>query len=585
MRTDELIVLKLGGSVLRDREALAQATHEVYRWWREGWRVVAVVSALEGETDRLQAEARAVVDEPSPEHCATLLATGELRAASLLGLALQRSGLRAAVLTPHQLNLRVTGAGLDAEPDSIDAGRMLAALDDAGVAVVPGFIGLGADGGLRTLGRGGSDLSALFIAHAVGASACRLVKDVEGLFTRDPRLPGPAAKLLSHITFEDALKLNGGIVQHKAVRFARDRGLKFEVGALHAGFATVVGAPRTRAAERAGPGRPLRVAVLGLGTVGLGVYRRLGALPHLFTITGAVCRNTGRAASQGVDPAVLRAGASQADLLDRCDILVEAIGGLEPAGSVVEAALARGVHVVSANKSLIAARYHALSAVARESGASLRFSAAVGGAAPVIEAAQSVAATSGLVRIDGVLNGTVNFVLDALGRGVSFEAALADAQRSGLAEADPSRDLSGRDAADKLAVLCSVVTRGAHALDAANIPRDELSADAAARLAASCRAGEVVRQVASLDLSGDVPRGKVGLCALGRDHPLACTRGAGCVCCLIDGGGAARHVRAEGAGRWPTAESVLADCLDIHRGMPAGRAEPIRDSVAAGELV
>ena len=209
----------------------------------------------------------------------------------------------------------------------------------------------------------------------------------------------------------------------------------------------------------------------------------------------------------------------------------------------------------------------------------------MGGAAPVIEAAQLVAAGSGVVRIDGVLNGTVNFVLDALSRGVSFEAALADAQRRGLAEADPSRDLSGRDAADKLAVLCAVVTRGAHALDAASIPREDLSAGAAARRSAACGAGAVIRQVASLDLSGDVPRGEVTLCALGPDHPFACTRGAGCACLFTDACGAERFVRAEGAGRWPTAESVLADCLDVHRAMAAGPDVPIRDSVAARELV
>lgn len=574
MRTDDLIVLKLGGSVLRDREALAQTVHELYRWWRDGRRVVAVVSALEGETDRLLAEARSLSDEPAPDHCATLLATGELRAAALLGLALQRAGLRASVLTPHKVGLRVSGSGLDAEPVSIDAARVQRELEPHGVVVIPGFIGIGEHGELCTLGRGGSDLSALFIADALGAAACRLVKDVPGLFDRDPKLPGPPASRLSHITFADALRLDGGIVQHKAVRFAQERGLRFEVAGLHSSLCTLVGTERSIVADRADSRRPLRVAVLGLGTVGLGVYRRLAALPDLFTITAAVCRNTGRAASQGVDPSILHAGLgglSDGDqrgtrtLLDHCDVLVEAIGGIEPVGSIVEAALARGIHVVTANKALVAARHGALHAAAERGGAQLLFSAAVGGAAPIIEAALAQAAATGVARIEGVLNGTINFMLDALARGEPFAAGLAEAQRRGLAEADPSRDLSGRDAADKLAVLCAVLTAGRHLPDAAAIPRDELSPAAIERLRERCARGRVIRQVATLDFSGPVPRGRVSLTALPGTHPLAAATGSQCAALLTDARGGSRLVCARGAGRWPTTESVMADCLALAR--------------------
>lgn len=588
MRTDELIVLKLGGSVLKDRDALAQAVHEVYRWWRRGHKIVAVVSALEGETDRLLAEARSLTDEPASDHCATLLATGELRAAALLGLALQRAGLCASVLTPHQVALRVSGSGLDAEPVSIDAARVQGELEPHGIVVIPGFIGIGEQGDLRTLGRGGSDLSALFIAHALGAAACRLVKDVPGLFDRDPKLPGPPASRFSHITFADALRLDGGIVQHKAVRFARDRGLRFEVAGLHSSSCTLVGQEGSIVADRADPRPPLRVAVLGLGTVGLGVYRRLAALPELFTMTAAVCRNTSRAASQGVDPSILRAGlghrpdggrSNPHTLLDHCDVLIEAIGGIEPAGSVVEAALARGIHVVTANKALVAVRHGSLRAAAERGGAQFLFSAAVGGAAPIVEGVRSLAATTGITRIDGVLNGTINFVLDALARGQTFDAAIAEAQRRGLAEADPSRDLSGRDAADKLAVLCSIITDGAASLDAASIPREELTPAAVERLAEACARGAVVRQVTTLDLSGPTPRGRVTLSSLPIDHPLAAATGSQSAALLTDRRGGSTLVRAQGAGRWPTTESVMADCLALARavsqpGPVSGAASP-----------
>lgn len=596
----ELIVLKLGGSVLRDRDALAQAVHEVYRWQREGNDVVAVVSALEGETDRLLAEARSVCEEPDGLHCAALLATGELRSAALMALALQRSGLEAWALTPQQVNLRVVGAGLDAEPAWVDAARIGRELERGRIVVIPGFIGIGDEGELCTLGRGGSDLSALYIAHALraisgGEVRCRLVKDVSGLYTRDPRKPGPRARLLAGITFADALKLDGGIVQHKAVRFARDLGFEFEVGGLHAEFATRVGAARTVEAEEHEERlpRPLRVVLLGLGTVGLGVYRRLSALPEQFVVTAAVCRNVSRAASQGVEPSILRAGAAsvfaQADILDNSDVLIEAIGGIEPAGGVVEAALARGIHVVTANKALIAARLPALREVADRSGAELRFSAAVGGAAPVVEAVERRCCEggSGVRRVEGVLNGTVNFVLEAVRRGASFAEAVADAQRRGLAEADPTTDLSGRDAADKLAVLCAVASGGRLSIDAADVPREEVSAEAVARLCAQLREGETVRQVALLELdeNGKAVRAEVRLRAVSEGHALARLPGAANAAVITGADGEVEVVRAAGAGRWPTTEAVVGDALEIVRGRRGNTEGAEEAEVSRGEVV
>lgn len=614
MRSRDLIVLKLGGSVLRDRDALAQAVHEVYRWQREGYGVVAVVSALEGETDRLLAEARSVCDEPDAGHCAALLATGELRSAALVALALQRSGLEARALTPHQINLRVHAPGgeaLDAEPSWVDSARIQRELDAGRIAVIPGFIGIGDEGELCTLGRGGSDLSALYIAHALrargrrsarggepGRVRCRLVKDVAGLYTRDPRKPGPRARLLEEITFADALKLDGGIVQHKAVRFARDLGFEFEVGGLHAEFATAVGAAATRMVdeESAVAGlqtAPLRVVLLGLGTVGLGVYRRLCALPEQFVVTAAVCRNVSRAASQGVEPSILRASAAavfaNADILDNCDVLIEAMGGLEPAGGVLEAALGRGIHVVTANKSLVSARLPALRQIARRSGAEIRFAAAVGGAAPVIEHAERLArggTGGGVARIEGVLNGTVNFVLDAVSRGAGFDDAVADAQRRGLAEADPTRDLSGRDAAEKLSVLSAVVTDGEGVVEAAVVDRDEVSAQAIFRVQAPSAPGTIIRQVSTIEFpeagSNASVHAEVRVRAISADHPLARLPGAfnGAVITLRDG--TEWIVRGAGAGRWPTTEAVLADCLELlrtarHTAAPAAAASAETD--------
>lgn len=227
----ETIVLKFGGSVLRDEASVGVVAEEVLRFVSQGRRVVAVVSALEGTTDALLGRARALAPEPDEDALAMLLATGELASASLLTLALSARGVRPWVLGPHALGLRTKGRGSDTDPASIDAGTLARALDTSGVAVVPGFVGVGPSAQYALLGRGGSDLTALFIAAQIGA-ACRLVKDVDGLYERDPALPGPQPGRYRTLGWADALALDGGIVQHKAVRYAQRSRLAFEVGAV-----------------------------------------------------------------------------------------------------------------------------------------------------------------------------------------------------------------------------------------------------------------------------------------------------------------------------------------------------------------
>ena len=183
-----LIVLKLGGSVLESEASLPRAVHEIYRWRRDGFAVVAVVSAFAGETDRLLERARSL--GAAAASSAAAAATGELTSAALLGAALDRAGVPACVLTPAALALRADGDPLEADPVALESARLEAVLEREGVAVVPGFAGIDARGRTVLLGRGGSDLSALFLAHALGAR-CRLLKDVDGLYEWDPARPGP----------------------------------------------------------------------------------------------------------------------------------------------------------------------------------------------------------------------------------------------------------------------------------------------------------------------------------------------------------------------------------------------------------
>lgn len=252
-----LTVLKFGGSVLRDEADLATAVAEIGRWLERGGRVVTVVSAFDGTTDRLLSQARGYVPKAEQDAAATalLLATGELTTASLLTLALHRAGVSATVLNPSAIDLRTDGRGVDANPISVDAEVLRRALARTPVVVVPGFVGVDDQRQFTLLGRGGSDLTALFLAHELGAGRCRLIKDVDGLYDRDPAVPSHVpARRYAALSWDGALGLDGRIIQHKAVRFARERGLGFEVGSFGRADATCVGSldARFESGEEAG---------------------------------------------------------------------------------------------------------------------------------------------------------------------------------------------------------------------------------------------------------------------------------------------------------------------------------------------
>lgn len=235
-----IIVLKFGGSVLTDADRFADITREIVRWRAEGWRVVAVVSALAGRTDELVHRCRDRAHAPDPHTEAGVLALGERESSALLALELGSSDVRCASLTPGGVGLRAQGTPLDATPEAIDAAAFRRVLDNAGVVVFPGFVALDDDGRTVTLGRGGSDLTALFLAHELGAHRCRLVKDVDGLYEADPRTD-PGATRYERACYTDAIATDGSIVQHKAVRFARAHRIGFELGDLGARAPTRIG--------------------------------------------------------------------------------------------------------------------------------------------------------------------------------------------------------------------------------------------------------------------------------------------------------------------------------------------------------
>ena len=559
MSRGPLTVLKLGGSVLRSERDLAAAVHEVYRWARQG-PVVVVVSAFAGTTDRLIAQAERCNPRPQPAALALLVGAGEHSAAALLALALDRAGLPCEVLDAARLGLRTEGGRLEAEPVHLDAGVVEGVLASGAVAVVPGFLGRTADGGTSLLGRGGSDYTALFLADRLRADRCRLVKDVNGLHDRDPaRHPG--ARPYATVPWDVALRLDGGVVQHRAVRFARQRRLGFEVAGWQAAQATLVGAWPVRFAAPRPRARPARVALLGLGTVGLGVHRLLEGRPDLFEVVGVAVRDPAR--HDGEIPRD-RLTTDAAGLVDSAEVVVEAIVGAQPAASLAERALVAGKPVVSANKALIAAHGGELARLAARNDASLRFSAAVGGAVPVLETAARLAATGRLYRIEGVLNGTTGFVLDRMAEGHTLQEAVRRAQAAGLAEADPSRDLEGIDLQDKLRVLARV----AFGCEAHTVSRVGISAVPPRR---EDGAKGRVRLVGRLEAARRGVKATVAPERLAAAHPLGALRDEqnGVVFHLHDGSPVL--LRGKGAGRWPSAEAVVADLLDLARERPAAQ--------------
>ena len=555
--TSGIIVLKFGSSVLRCRADLPTAVHEIYRWYRAGWRVVAVVSAIGDTTEALLDEARDLALTPEPNATAELLATGERHCAALLGVALDRSGIRCRVVDPREIGLTAIGSALDGEPVAVDHHRIRALLDDCGVLVVPGFFGHGENGRLHLLGRGGSDLSAAYLANALGAR-CRLIKDVDGVYECDPALAASApSRRFASLGYTDALECAGQLIQPKAVRFLERHSASAEVAGIVRSHESAIGR-FDRALVEMPRQPPLSVLILGLGTVGLGVYQRLAALPDRFRVIGVLVRDRAKHSSDTVPPELLHD--SQHALTDvQPDVVVDALPGLQPSQALVRYYLAHGVNVVSANKALIAEAGPELSSVASHSAAQLRYSAAVGGSTPMLETLRREATHGGILSIAGVLNGTCNYILDRCAEGLLLNEAVHAAQACGFAEADPTEDLSGRDAGRKLQILARQAF--GHELGALEI--EPLNTATLMRRQTALARNEKLRLIARAWKLDSGLFGQVQLESVDRADPFASIRDEWNRLVVTRDNGEQIAICGRGAGRWPTTEAVLADLFEV----------------------
>ncbi len=323
--------------------------------------------------------------------------------------------------------------------------------------------------------------------------------------------------------------------------------------------------------------RPLSVGVAGLGTVGAGVLRLLRDNAELVAaragrrvaVTAVSARDRSRdrgVALQGLrwydDPAALAADPA-------IDVVVELIGGSDGAArALVQAALEAGKPVVTANKALLAVHGAALAEMAERRGVSLAFEAAVAGGIPVIKALREGLAGNRIDRVAGILNGTCNYILTAMTEhGREFADVLADAQRLGYAEADPSFDVDGIDAAHKLAILAALAFN--RPVDFGSVHIEGIRAVSALDIAFARDLGYRIKLLGIARRAGVGIETRVHPCMVPLSNPIA--RVDGVFNAVVAEGDFAGRIMLEGrgAGAGPTASAVVADLVDIARGRGA----------------
>ncbi|GAA4900199.1 homoserine dehydrogenase [Tessaracoccus lubricantis] len=325
--------------------------------------------------------------------------------------------------------------------------------------------------------------------------------------------------------------------------------------------------------------KPLKVVLLGAGVVGSQVARiildegdtleaRIGRRLELVGI-GVRRMDVER---PGIDPALLTTDLESLVARDDLDIVIELIGGIDPARSLVRTAISNGASVISANKALLAEDLGELSRLAEEKGVDLHYEAAVAGAIPIIRPLRESLVGDDITEVMGIVNGTTNFILDKMVTdGVSFDSALAEAQQLGYAEADPTADVGGHDAAAKAAILAGlafhtevkgqdVFTEGITGVTEADIAAAE-SMDCTVKLLAVAKLADDDRITV-----------KVHPAMVAKKHPLAAVRGAYNAIFVNSREAGELMFLGAGAGGSPTASAVMGDVVTVGRNRRRGTA-------------
>ena len=324
-------------------------------------------------------------------------------------------------------------------------------------------------------------------------------------------------------------------------------------------------------------GRTLGVAVLGCGSVGSQVVRllheqaddlaaRVGAPVEL---RGVAVRRLDAAREVDVPADLLTTDAHALVARDDVDLVVEVIGGIEPARSLILEALAGGASVVTANKALLAEDGATLFEAAEKAERDLYYEAAVAGAIPILRPLRESLAGDRVTRVLGIVNGTTNFILDKMDtQGSGFAEALEEAQELGYAEADPTADVEGFDAAAKAAILASLAFHSR--VTASDVHREGISEVTAADVASAREMGAVVKLLAICELKDGSVAARVHPAMIPRTHPLASVREAYNAVFVESEAAGQLMFYGPGAGGSPTASAVLGDLVTVARNRLAG---------------
>ena len=320
----------------------------------------------------------------------------------------------------------------------------------------------------------------------------------------------------------------------------------------------------------------IKVALLGAGNVGSQAARilvednavlekRIGAPVELI---GIAVRDTNASRHWNADPSLYTTDAES--LIDSADVVIELTGGIEPARTRILRALKAGKSVVSGNKALLAKHGVELQAAADESGAQLSYEAAVAGAIPILRPLRDSLAGDRVTRVLGIMNGTTNYILDQMDTtGASFADALAEAQKLGYAEADPTADVEGHDAASKAAIVASLAFHSTFTID--DVHTEGITSITADDVAAADADGYVIKLLAICEREGENGANiRVNPTLIPRQHPLAGVHGAFNAVFVEAENAGELMFYGPGAGGAPTASAVLGDFVSLARRLVLG---------------
>jgi homoserine dehydrogenase len=311
--------------------------------------------------------------------------------------------------------------------------------------------------------------------------------------------------------------------------------------------------------------RPLRIALFGFGTVGSSVARIvLESKPEGLELTHVYNRNVSRKKVDWVPKGVVWSEDWESVLTSDVDVIVELVGGLDPAGTWVRRAIEAGKSVVTANKKLIAYHGVELERLAAERGGHLKFGAAVAGGIPVIPGLEQGLAGDRIARMEGILNGTCNFILSKMETGSEYASVLAEAQAKGYAEADPTEDVGGFDARSKLAILMRLALRVV--VDPDEIVPQPITSVTAVDFSYARDLNCTIRQVARAEERDGTVAATVGPMLVDRSSPMAWSRGTENMVILTGHYGGDVVFSGHGAGGHPTAVAVVSDLLALAHG-------------------